>query len=366
MDGLRHLLMNAPMAAALFGLLAGLVAFFLLGLHSRQRLELRSATAWVNSIKWRDFLRMAVSVLRTRGLELDPTERQPGDDGFDLLMQRGSARYIVVCKHGRAYQLSPKAISNLSTAMNLQGAEGAIILTAGSADAAARTVAESQRVELIDGKTLWSLLKPLLGEPELKSIGKVAEKARNRRLAAVCAIALLAGVAGFMLSRALETATPQTLPAEAAGASLSQPGLSPNTGSAEGQASHSTSSASGASPPALKAPEDAPTSEAQVQASREAALMLQQISQLSEAELEGRRQEAANLAATVRGVETAEWSTKSTLVLRLLGERLDEPDAVTSEICELLVRFEELRYTRLQLEPASTQETARIRWRQCR
>jgi hypothetical protein len=107
-------------------------------------------------------------------------------------------------------------------------------------------------------------------------------------------------------------------------------------------------------------------SEAQVQASREAAIALAQINQMSEEQLEERRQEAAKLAATVRGIETAEWSTKSTLVLRLLSERLEEPDVVTSEACEQLVRFEELRYTRLQLEPAAVQENPRIRWRQCR
>ncbi len=364
MDGLRHLLVNAPMAAALFGLLAGIAAFFALGLHSRKRLELRSATAWANSIKWRDFLRMAVSVLRTRGLELDPTERQPGDDGFDLLMQRGSSRYIVVCKHGRAYQLNAKAINNLSTVMKLQGAEGAIIVTTGSADAAARAVADAQRVELIDGKTLWNLLRPQLGEPELKSIAKNAERARNRRLAGMCGIALLAGVAGFALSRALETAAVPAASQQAADTS-SQPAREPASTSTEGTQAN-PGSAPGSSPPALMAPEDAPTSEAQIQASREAALALEQISQMSEEQLEGRRQEAAKLAATVRGIETAEWSTKSTLVLRLLSERLEEPDAVTSETCELLVRFEELRYTRLQLEPAGAQETPRIRWRQCR
>jgi hypothetical protein len=116
----------------------------------------------------------------------------------------------------------------------------------------------------------------------------------------------------------------------------------------------------------LAAPEQAATSEQQVQASREAAEVLKQISQMSEAELEARRDEAARLIATVRGVEKANWQAKSTLVMSLLNERLEDPDGVTQEACELLVRFEELRYMRLQLEPAETRENPRIRWRQCR
>lgn len=364
MDALHQIFLNAPLAAVLLGLLSGMAAYFGLGLHNRRRLELRSAMAWANGLKWRDFLRLATNILRTRGLELDPAERQPGDDGFDLLMIRGTARYIVQCKNGRAFQLSTKAVRDLSTAMNLQGAEGAIILTTGGTDAASRALANAQRVELIDSVALWHQMKPLLGEAERKSIAESAERARNRRLAAMCAIALSAGIAGFVLSRAASPDAPQTTAAP-----ISPPPPSPAIAVPEASSEASprpvTPQPSQASD-GLAAPEQAATSEQQIQASREAAEVLKQISQMSEAELEARRDEAARLIATVRGVEEAAWQARSTLVLRLLSERLEDPDGVTQDACELLVRFEELRYTRLQLEPAGTQENPRIRWRQCR
>jgi len=361
MEALRQLLFNAPALGAFLGLMSGAIAFFALGLHSRQRLELRSAMAWVNGIKWRDFLRMAVSMLNTRGLEMDPTERQPGDDGFDLLMRRGSARYIVQCKHGRSYRFSPSSAQQLSTAMNLHGAEGGIVITAGTPDALARSLAASGRVELIDGASLWNQLKPLVADNDKERIHGQAEALRNRRLGAVCGIALAGGLAGFVLAGLFAGSGSSPDPSTAR-QNLSRPApvqpAQPTATAASGD--------SASLPGALIAPEEATTPEAQIQASREAALALQQISQLGEEALEARRQEAAKLAATVFGVESAAWQTKSTLVLRLLRERLDDPDGVTAQACTHLVRFEELRYTRLQLEPASDQDDVRIRWRQCR
>lgn len=364
MDALRQILLNAPVAAVLVGLLFGAGAYFALGLHSRRRLELRSAMAWTNSLKWRDFLRLASNILNKRGLELDPAERQPGDDGFDLLMLRGRSRYIVQCKHGRVYQLSVKAVRDLSTAMNLQGAEGAIILTTGGTDAASRALAIAERVELIDSVALWQQMKPLLGETERKVIAESAERARDRRLAAMCGIALMAGVAGFLFSNAIAPSAPRTVaepvsapPAPAAPVVAEAPTV-PTPALVASQPSDATDG--------LAAPEEAATSEQQIQASREAAEVLKQISQMSEAELDARRDEAARLIATLRGIEAASWQAKSTLVLSLLSERLDDPDGVTKDACELLVRFEELRYTRLQLEPAGSPENPRIRWRQCR
>lgn len=363
MDALRQILLNAPVAAVLVGLLFGAGAYLALGLHNRRRLELRSAMAWANSLKWRDFLRLAINILKKRGLELDPAERQPGDDGFDLLMLRGRSRYIVQCKHGRVYQLSVKAVRELSTAMNLQGAEGAIILTTGGTDAASRALAIAERVELIDSVALWQQMKPLLGETERKVIAESAERARDRRLAAMCGIALMAGVAGFLLSNAIAPSAPRTV---AEPASAPPPPAAPAVAAPTVAAPASVAAQPSDASDGLAAPEEAATSEQQIQASRQAAEVLKQISQMSEAELDARRDEAARLIATLRGIEAASWQAKSTLVLSLLSERLDDPDGVTTDACELLVRFEELRYTRLQLEPAGSPDNPRIRWRQCR
>ena len=59
----------------------------------------------------------------------------------------------------------------------------------------------------------------------------------------------------------------------------------------------------------------------------------------------------------------ANWSTQSTLVVGLARE--DGIDAgIVNEACAILVEYEELRYTRLQLEPPAG-TTGQVRWRQC-
>ena len=59
----------------------------------------------------------------------------------------------------------------------------------------------------------------------------------------------------------------------------------------------------------------------------------------------------------------ASWSTQSTLVLSLAQS--DGKDvALVTEVCEMLARYEELHYMRLQLEPPPGTDYV-VRWRMC-
>ncbi len=388
MDDIFGIIAQPGVFAAVLGAVAGLATFFTLGLSSRRRLELRAAMAWLNDLKWRDFARVLTGLLAQRGLQPHEAERKPGDDGFDLLMVRGTSRYLVQCKHGAAFRLNAASLRELSKVMGMQGADGAIVLTTGRSEPGARALAENERIEIIDQEPLWTQLRPLLPESDRKRIETLAEQARNRRLAAVVAAALLAGGAGYVLSASLQAprpaqdasavaqspapattpapvqpapvaAAPTVAPAEPAAAVLP----SPDSGDAAQAASQAAASGS---PSAVASPEAAPTSEAQVEASRQAVQALAEIAQLDEAQLEARRQQAAAMAARVRGIERADWQTRSTLVIGLAREWIADPDGAAEAVCVELVKFEELRYTRIQLEAADADPAFRVRWRQCR
>lgn len=394
MDELIGSFASPGVAAAALGIGVGVVSFFALGLASRKRLELRSAMAWLNALKWRDFARVLTGLLAQRGLQPHEVERKPGDDGFDLLMVRGTTRYVVQCKHGAAFRVTPTAVRELAKVMGIQGADGAIVLTTGRSEPAARSLAEGERIEIIDQEPLWTQLRPLLPETDRRHIAERAEAARNRRLGAVCVAALLAGSVAYLLTSALQPATPAptsagaapaaarpapgpTAPAPAAARPVpgptapapaaDRPATSPPLAIPQAAPAAESATASPAAGPApIESPEQAPTSEAQIEASRLAAQALAEIAQLSEAQLEARRTEAAALAARLPGIERADWQTRSTLVLGIDGERLQDPEGVTEAVCRELVRFEELRYTRLQLESARESPDYRVRWRQCR
>ena len=64
-------------------------------------------------------------------------------------------------------------------------------------------------------------------------------------------------------------------------------------------------------------------------------------------------------------VESAMWSTQSTLTIRMLHtDGVD--DTLVAAACGLLADYEEIRYSRLQLEaPAVGATTAPVRWRVC-
>ena len=92
---------------------------------------------------------------------------------------------------------------------------------------------------------------------------------------------------------------------------------------------------------------------------------LEEIAQLSDDERLQRRQTAASRIAELDQVESAMWSTQSTLTIRMLHtDGVD--DTLVAAACGLLADYEEIRYSRLQLEaPAVGATTAPVRWRVC-
>ena len=96
---------------------------------------------------------------------------------------------------------------------------------------------------------------------------------------------------------------------------------------------------------------------------------------LDDAAMETRRATSAMEVRTLPSVEDAQWSTKSTLVVRLSGHETNVSDTLVADICRALLQYEEQRFSRLQLEiaPNDTGLTATgevqpptVRWRQCR
>ncbi|WP_158637186.1 hypothetical protein [Arenimonas daejeonensis] len=72
---------------------------------------------------------------------------------------------------------------------------------------------------------------------------------------------------------------------------------------------------------------------------------------------------AASRVASLEAANNAIWSTQSTLVIRMnSGDGIDL--GIVNDACAILTEYEELRYTRLQLEPPSNEDVP-VRWRQC-
>src|SRR6185436_3553327 len=102
-----------PLIAAI---VAAVLAFGAINLLlRRQQPEMLEETAGLKllrSYKWRELAQLLLQSLRRRGYEPAETERMPGDGGFDLLVQRGTDRYLVQCKQG-AHLVGAADVRNL-------------------------------------------------------------------------------------------------------------------------------------------------------------------------------------------------------------------------------------------------------------
>jgi hypothetical protein len=90
---------------------------------------------------------------------------------------------------------------------------------------------------------------------------------------------------------------------------------------------------------------------------------LEEVAKLSDEQRLQRRLTVAARVADLPQATNAIWSTQSTLVIGLVsGDGIDS--GVVNDACAVLVEYEELRYSRLQLEPPAGANVP-VRWRQC-
>lgn len=320
--------LHPAITAITFGLILGFVAYYLLGVRGRRQAESSAGIDALASRKWREFAHLVLEALRRDGYIEEDIERQPGDSGFDFVLSRDGQRFLLACKHGRAYRLGEQAIREFATATRMQGANGGVLVTLGQVEGFAREVANAHRIELIDGKALWQRVAPLLPADTRQHVAEHVDTRTTRHLLLGAAACVALSLAVFVL---LEPAPGSS----AVSATASVTGVQP---------AHPTRTVQPAVASALPPlPED-----------------------LDSTELSARRASALRQIGKLPNVGSATWSTRSTLVIALRDTPggANAPDPV-EESCRILVQYEELRFTRLQIDPAPG-DNAPVRWRQCR
>jgi restriction system protein len=331
---------NSTLIALVVALIAGLAASFVLGLWRGGRNETSAGLDALCGMKWREYSHLIEDLLRERGFARSGDDRRPGEGGFDLLMTRGTSRYLVECKNGAAHRVTEQAVRDLAALVDMQGAEGAVLATTGHVDPAAYATAANRRVELIAGPNLWRQVKPwvphdLKLEVEARARGGTAKGAA---ISAACAL-----VAGLLVAAFWPT-----------------PGAEPATAAAPILVPDAATVAPAAAPaPAVAAPPAAATPRAPIALPDP---------NLSDTELASRRAMAAMEARSNPALLNTVWSTKSTMVATLRQPGAEITDALFEHICGVLVQFEELRYTRLQIESPAVDPNAppTVRFKQCR
>ncbi|MCF7751504.1 restriction endonuclease [Bacillus subtilis subsp. subtilis] len=318
-------------------------------LVKRRRKETRLGLNALAGMHWRDFSEIVRRAMREqRGLQDVPGEvddsREPRSD---FLMQDAQHRWLLSCKHGRAYRIGTAAVNELGAAARLAGARGGILITEGKVERDGRVAAEKQAVEVLDGHLLWPLLQPYLPGDMEAQIKNAARREAIRRISIAAlgslTLGLLVGM-GYLTSR-LEHAP---APAPLAGA----PDVAP---------------AAAATVPAAAAVDPATTTDTRP-ANRAAPAagggaeqsILGDDADPDPATLARYQKDLSRSLATQPGVASAFWLTRQTLAVN----RSDEIDAIWPGVCAEVKRYPALRTVRIQLNPRPGVDEP-VRWRQC-
>ena len=287
----------------------------------RVRIPADEASAGVSALagmRWRDFIHLVLDALIRRGYERTFEPNATGDDG-DYVLERNGQRFLLSSKHGAAYVLGSTAIAEFANAIRMRNLAGGLLVTPGQFAPEARPLARAQRIELLDGPTLWPELRELLPEEQRDVISAPAQARTRRQVMFAWLAGLVLGVALFVLMHrqdeaveAVDNAQPvATQPASRQAAARQGPAAAP--------------------------------------------------AQLDEAQLQARRKEVAGAISSLPDVDRAIWETQSTLLVHLNEEGTDPRPS----ICPLLERYDELAATRLQLQPPAGSDKP-VRFVQCR
>ncbi len=319
--------------------LIGLFVFIAAGIGLTFWLRKNSATPQSNApkrgveqlaqLRWRDFARLVLQAMSGRGYKPIIEDGSPSDgiptDGGNILLERGSERALLSCQYGTGSIVAAQIVASAAAAASLRGAERVIVVTPGRFDSGVTELAAQQKIELIDGETLWPEVRPYVAKPEDPAVPATAPAVVSKTLAMAWGVAAVAGaivwaiMGSFMPANEAETVASEPAPVVAAPAKP-KPAAATNEDRA--------------------AIPGVPT---------------------DVRELDQRRQEAANAVATLFGVSRALWSSQSTLLVYLSSASADP----MNDICPLLEQYPELAASRVQLQPPDGSDKP-VRFTHCR
>lgn len=113
----------------------------------------------VASLTWQKFESLVAEGFRERGFTVMEKGGAAPDGGVDLILARGTERFLVQCKQWRAQQVPVTIVRELYGVMAAQHAAGGYVVTSGRFTKDATAFAAGRNIELIDGDGLPALFR---------------------------------------------------------------------------------------------------------------------------------------------------------------------------------------------------------------
>lgn len=151
-----------------FCLLVG-VSVSLIKRHKAKRLLAQARenpAAAIAAMSWRDFERLVGGAFRAQGYEVVEFGGPAPDGGVDLRLTKDHKRYLVQCKHWKAWQVGVGIVRELNGVVAAEKADGGFVITGGKFSDDARAFADSCEINLIDGPGLQRMIAAVGAESE--------------------------------------------------------------------------------------------------------------------------------------------------------------------------------------------------------
>jgi hypothetical protein len=328
------------MSAVLFAILVFLLGLAATGLWfgviQRRKQEVSIGIQSLAGMKWRQCVGLVLEALIREGYSEESRDPSSGE-GNEFSLVRDGQRILASYKHGTAYQISEIDVRDFANRLSLKGAARGLLITLGNADPATKTSAVRLGVDIYDGNALWAKLQPFVPEAVQAGVTRQALAQSRKSLVVGASASLVAGLAAYFLGAMLFSSGD------------GKPTVGGTTAFRRAPATQAT----------------APThvDDMATKQLAEARKALAEIASLSDEDKTHRRAEAAKQIASIVQVQTAVWSAQSTLLLTL-SQSDGKDERLIEEACRVLVGYEELRYSRLQLDPPPDSNLP-VRWRQC-
>ncbi len=140
--------------------------------------QAQSANA-LDGMSWREFEVLVGEAYRLQGYCVTETGGGGADGGIDLVLTKGSEKFLVQCKQWKAYKVGVDVVRELYGVMAAKGATGGFVVTSGRFTGDAKEFAEGRNMQLVDGPKLFAMIK-LAKQSLTASAKQLSEKPQTK------------------------------------------------------------------------------------------------------------------------------------------------------------------------------------------
>lgn len=113
----------------------------------------------LDGMSWQQFERLVGESFRLQGYAVLETGGGGADGGVDLILSKGSEKFLVQCKQWKAFKVGVDVVRELYGVMAAKGSAGGFVVTSGRFTEEASNFANGRHISLVDGPRLQQLLR---------------------------------------------------------------------------------------------------------------------------------------------------------------------------------------------------------------